>query len=66
MRRTIILLVLSLAAVAGPQENHTSGFYRAASTAKMEARLRQIYADTDWKADPNKPAERTKYYRALL
>ena len=66
MRRTIILLVLSLAAVAGPQENHTSGFYRVASTAKMEARLRQIYADTDWKADPNKPAERTKYYRALL
>jgi len=32
----------------------------------MEARLRQIYAASDWKADPNKPAERTKYYRDLL
>ena len=32
----------------------------------MEARLRKIYAQTDWKADPNKPAERAKYYRALL
>ena len=66
MRRTIVLLVLSLATGAGPQQSSTSGFYRAPSTAKMEARLRQIYAETDWKADPNKPAERTKYYRALL
>ncbi len=35
-------------------------------TAKMEALLRKIYAETDWKADPNKPAERVPYYRALL
>ncbi len=32
----------------------------------MEARLRKIYAETDWKADPNKPAERAQYYRTLL
>ncbi len=32
----------------------------------MEARLREIYAQTDWKADPNKPAARVPYYRSLL
>ena len=32
----------------------------------MEARLRKIYAENDWKADPNKPAERGRYYRTLL
>jgi len=66
MRHVILLLAFSLVSASVSQHNNDSRFYRAASTAKMEAQLRQIYAANDWKADPNKPAERTKYYRALL
>src|SRR5271165_1715680 len=51
---------------AAPQQAHDSHPYQSAGTAKMEALLRKIYAETDWKADPNKPAERVPYYRALL
>ena len=32
----------------------------------MKARLRAIFAATDWKADPNKPAERARYLSNLL
>ena len=32
----------------------------------MAALLAQIFHDTDWKADPSKPAERAAYYRSLL
>ena len=32
----------------------------------MEARLRSIFAATDWKADPNKPRERAHYLAALV
>jgi FG-GAP-like repeat/ASPIC and UnbV len=31
----------------------------------MEARLRSIFAATDWKADPSKPAERARYLAAV-
>ncbi|MDE3164469.1 MAG: CRTAC1 family protein [Acidobacteriota bacterium] len=39
---------------------------RAPSTARMAALLREIYAGTDWKTDPNKAAERAAYYREGL
>ncbi len=32
----------------------------------MEARLRAIFHDTDWRADPNKPAQRAAYFTAIL
>jgi hypothetical protein len=32
----------------------------------MAALLQQIFQGTDWKADPNKPAERVPYYQSLL
>ena len=32
----------------------------------MSERLKKIFADNDWKADPNKPQVRASYYRALL
>jgi len=32
----------------------------------MAALLQQIFRDSDWKADPNKPAERIPYYQSLL
>jgi len=39
---------------------------RAASTRKMADLLASIYREQDWKADPNKAAERVVYYRQLL
>ena len=32
----------------------------------MAGLLRQVYEQNDWKADPNKPAQRVVYYRDLL
>ncbi len=32
----------------------------------MEARIRAIFQGTDWKADPNKPAQRAAYFADLL
>lgn len=61
-----LLFVFIFAATAFSQQAHDGGFYQSPGTAKMEARLRKIYAQNDWKADPNKPAERIPYYRALL
>ena len=40
--------------------------YQAASTKKMAALLQQIYAATDWRLDPTKPAQRVTYYLQLL
>jgi hypothetical protein len=41
-------------------------FYQSNGTKKMAALLRKIYAENDWKADPNKPTERAAYYKSLL
>lgn len=65
MRHVFLFALISVTAAVS-QQSGDGGFYRSAGTAKMEARLRQIYAQTDWKADSNKPIERVKYYRALL
>ena len=40
--------------------------YQSAGTRKMAALIRQIWEQSDWKTDPNKPAERADYYRAQL
>jgi len=62
----MLLIALILVTAAVSQQAHDDAFYQSKGTAKMEARLRKIYAETDWKADPNKPAERARYYRTLL
>jgi Flp pilus assembly protein TadD len=38
----------------------------AASTREMAERLAAIYRASDWKSDPNKPAERAAYYETML
>src|SRR5579863_5060662 len=38
----------------------------AESTRKMAELLRKIYAEQDWKTDPNKDAERAKYLKEQL
>jgi hypothetical protein len=40
--------------------------YQSAGTKKMAERLRNTFAATDWKLDPNKPQARVEYYSNLL
>lgn len=44
----------------------TAPIYQSASTRRMADRLRSIFQETDWRLDPNKPAERVRYYSGLL
>ncbi len=62
MRQKTILAFLLLALVLRSSDDDP----RAASTKKMAALLAHIYAEQDWKSDPNKAAERVAYYRQLL
>ena len=50
----------------GPDSAHLVGPNTSVGTVAMEQRLRSIYRGTDWKADPNKPAERERYLRKVL
>ncbi len=50
-------------AMAQPQ---AAPAYQSAGTKKMAALLEKIYRETDWRGDPNKPAERLPYYKNLL
>jgi hypothetical protein len=49
-----------------PWQALSEAVYLPAGTKKMAALLRQIYQQSDWKADPDKTAERAAYYRSLL
>ena len=40
--------------------------YQGEGTKKMGALLRKIFAESDWRTDPSKPAERVRYYQSLL
>jgi hypothetical protein len=55
-----------LGAVSMPGPQAKGPFYQGAGTRKMAALLQSIYAATDWRLDPSKPAERVKYYTRLL
>ncbi|TCK74045.1 CRTAC1 family protein [Acidipila rosea] len=56
--RVLLLLAASCLSAMGQQT--------APGTAQMAEVLRRTYQQTDWKADPNKTAERARYYEALL
>ena len=57
----VLLLMPLLAAATGGGDGDG-----IPSNIAMEARLRAIFRETDWKADPNKPGERAAYYAKLL
>lgn len=59
-------LVLAAAALltAAPVPQQDAGVPE--SNIAMGVRLRSIFRATDWKADPNKPAERAAYYERML
>jgi hypothetical protein len=69
--RQMFLLAISLILVGremgSPRlsSRATTG-YQSAGTRKMADLLQKIYAEQDWKVDPNKDAERAKYYESLL
>ena len=50
----------------GAGDTASPATYESAGTKKMAALLEQIFRENDWKADPNKPAERVPYYKSLL
>jgi hypothetical protein len=59
-----LLLVVAATATVSPAQQPS--FYQSPGTKKMASLLQQIYNQNDWKADPNKPAERAAYYKSLL
>jgi hypothetical protein len=63
-RFLLLCLCLVLPAAFGMPQQQAD--YQSPGTRKMAALLRKIYDETDWKADPNKPAQRATYYRELL
>ncbi|HUB00044.1 MAG TPA: CRTAC1 family protein [Terracidiphilus sp.] len=56
----------ALTSNAWPEPASPGGVYLPAATKKMAALLREIYEQSDWKADPDKTAQRAAYYRSLL
>ena len=77
----VILLVLGAARLQAQAQGMTMGssaigsvsapastdaLYQSAGTKAMADRLRGVFAATDWKLDPNKAAERVRYYSDLL
>lgn len=54
------------AAGGAAQNAAAADSYQGPGTRKMAALLKSIYDGNDWKADPNKTAERIRYYQALL
>ena len=65
-RRLLILLIAFTVAATDCQAQQPSPFYQSPGTKKMAELLQKIYRENDWKADPNKPAERAAYYKSLL
>ena len=57
-----LLLILNQPVTRAQQDS----FYQAPSTRRMGKRLAEIYRNSDWKADPNKSAERVLYYQGLV
>ena len=68
-RITLPLLILGLLLGLAPliyTAHETPTFYQSAGTRKMATLLRQIYAQEDWKTDPNKDGVRAQYYKNML
>jgi hypothetical protein len=66
MTRRILLCCIIMVSLTSAAFSQGAPFYQAASTKQMADLLASIYKNSDWKADPNKPAERIVYYRSLL
>jgi hypothetical protein len=64
--RQLLLLILSIAALSPGHAQQSSAFYQSPGTKRMAELLQRIYRENDWKADPNKPAERAAYYKSIL
>ncbi len=67
-RRTarFLAFVLAAASLASCRAQQADGFYQSPGTRTMADLLSKIYRGNDWRADPNKPAERAAYLKSLL
>ncbi len=68
-RAILLACALSLAAIELGAHSLTAAAqqpYQSPGTKKMAALLETIYRDQDWKVDPNKDAERAKYFQSDL
>ena len=63
---TCCLLIALLSQPQALSGQSAQPFYQSLGAKKMGELLQKIYRENDWKADPNKQAERAKYYRSLL
>ncbi|MGB2625610.1 MAG: CRTAC1 family protein [Candidatus Acidiferrum sp.] len=61
----VVCLLLGFAPMV-PEAQDAPKAYQSAGTQKMAALLRKIYAEQDWKTDPNKDGVRAQYYRQML
>jgi len=62
----LLVCVLLGSAPLVPQAQDSPKFYLSTGTRKMAALLRKIYAEQDWKTDPNKDGVRAQYYKQML
>ena len=63
---TILALSLNLSFTVQAQMNAERDYYQSSGTKKMAELLQKIYAEQDFKIDPNKSLERANYYREGL
>jgi hypothetical protein len=61
----VICLLLAVAPGLNKAQD-TAKSYQSAGARKMATLLRQIYAQEDWKTDPNKDGVRAQYYKNML
>ncbi len=73
LKQLTLLLVIGctsggiyVASQANQTADGAAHFYQAESTRKMGELLRKIYAEQDWKIDPNKDSERAAFLRTQL
>ena len=63
---TILALSLNLSFTVQAQMNAERDYYQSSGTKKMAELLQKIYAEQDFKINPNKSLERANYYREGL
>jgi len=66
LKATGVLAAGLVTHTAIPLADCSASKYPSSGTKKMADLLRQIWEQSDWKTDPNKPAERAAYYSTLL
>ena len=62
----LFLLLINVNFTVQAQKNAEQNYYQSSGTKKMAELLQKIYAEQDFKIDPNKSLDRANYYREGL